>query len=111
MQRSSKFIQSKGRAILGPSFSVRSSSARAVCLVGDCEACGQPLSTNHMTGVFLLPCRHKYHPFYFAVLCATSDACSHRTCTEKIPLIAKCWAIGNAYTKAKGSFFYKDVFR
>ena len=88
-----------------PSFPVRSSSARAVCLFRDNEACGQPFSTDHMAGVFLLPCRHKYHPFCFAVLCATSDACSHRMCAKKIPLIAKCWAIGNAYTEAKGRFF------
>ena len=46
MERSSKFIQCEGRAVLVPSFPVRSSSARVVCLVGDCEACGEPLSAD-----------------------------------------------------------------
>ncbi|MCO5597805.1 hypothetical protein L7F22_051889 [Adiantum nelumboides] len=66
---------------------------------GSCAACGKPLSANHMAGVFLLTCQHKYHPFCFAVLCATSTGCSHPNCKEKIPEIAKCWALGIAYTE------------
>ncbi|MCO5597804.1 hypothetical protein L7F22_051888 [Adiantum nelumboides] len=66
---------------------------------GSCAACGKPLSANHMAGVFLLTCQHKYHPFCFAVLCATSTGCSHPNCKEKIPEIAKYWALGTAYTE------------
>ncbi|MCO5558075.1 hypothetical protein L7F22_011651 [Adiantum nelumboides] len=66
---------------------------------GSCAACGKPLSANHMAGVFLLTCQHKYHPFCFAVLCATSTGCSHPNCKEKIPKIAKCWALETAYTE------------
>ncbi|MCO5549449.1 hypothetical protein L7F22_002920 [Adiantum nelumboides] len=66
---------------------------------GSCAACGKPLSANHMAGVFLLTCQHKYHPFCFAVLCTTSTGCSHPNCKEKILEIAKCRALGIAYTK------------
>ncbi|MCO5566315.1 hypothetical protein L7F22_019992 [Adiantum nelumboides] len=68
---------------------------------GSCAACGKPLSSNHMAGVFLLTCQHKYHPFCFAVLCAKSTGCSHPNCKEKIPKIAKCWTLETAYTELR----------
>ncbi|MCO5609976.1 hypothetical protein L7F22_064211 [Adiantum nelumboides] len=76
------------------------STLKPIAFVGEsCAACGKPLSANHMAGVFLLTCQHKYHPFCFVVLCATSTGCSHPNCKEKIPEIAKCWALGFAYTE------------
>lgn len=78
---------------------------------GSCAACGKALSANHMAGVFVLTCQHKYHPFCFALLSATSTECSHPNCKEKIPEIAKCWALGTAYTELEGEFTPLSLFK
>ncbi|MCO5563215.1 hypothetical protein L7F22_016852 [Adiantum nelumboides] len=100
MDKATKFIQREGRASMVPTPPATASTLKPIAFVGgSCAACGKPLSANHMAGVFLLTCQHKYHPFCFAVLCATSTGCSHPNCKEKIPEIAKCWALGTAYTE------------
>ncbi|MCO5583893.1 hypothetical protein L7F22_037809 [Adiantum nelumboides] len=100
MDKATKFIQRKGRASMVPTPPATASTLKPIAFVGGrCAACGKPLSANHMAGVFLLTCQHKNHPFCFAVLCATSTGCSHPNCKEKIPEIAKCWALKIAYTE------------
>ncbi|MCO5566966.1 hypothetical protein L7F22_020649 [Adiantum nelumboides] len=100
MDKATEFIQCEGRASMVPTPRATASTLKPIAFVGEsCAACGKPLSTNHMAGVFLLTCQHKYHPFCFAVLCATSTGCSHPNCKEKIPEIAKCWALGIACTE------------
>ncbi|MCO5579377.1 hypothetical protein L7F22_033232 [Adiantum nelumboides] len=100
MDKATKFIQREGRASLVPTPPAIASTLKPIAFVGgSCATCGKPLSANHMAGVFLLTCQHKYHPFCFAVLCATSTGCSHPNCKEKIPKIAKCWALKTAYTE------------
>ncbi|MCO5568527.1 hypothetical protein L7F22_022226 [Adiantum nelumboides] len=100
MDKATKFIQREGRASMVPTPPTTASTLKPIAFVGgSCAACGKPLSANHMAGVFLLTCQHKYHPFCFAVLCATSTGCSHPNCKEKILEIAKCWALGTAYTE------------
>ncbi|MCO5570418.1 hypothetical protein L7F22_024139 [Adiantum nelumboides] len=100
MDKATKFIQREDRASMVPTPPATASTLKPIAFVGgSCAACGKPLSANHMAGVFLLTCQHKYHPFCFAVLCATSIGCSHPNCKEKIPEIAKCWALGIAYTE------------
>ncbi|MCO5584288.1 hypothetical protein L7F22_038212 [Adiantum nelumboides] len=100
MDKATKFIQREGRASMVPTPLATASTLKPIAFVGgSCAACGKPLSAYHMAGVFLLTCQHKYHRFCFAVLCATSTGCSHPNCKEKIPEIAKCWALGTAYTE------------
>ncbi|MCO5601080.1 hypothetical protein L7F22_055199 [Adiantum nelumboides] len=100
MDKATKFIQHEGRASMVPTPPATASTLKPIAFVGGSyDACGKPLSANHMAGVFLLTCQHKYHPFCFAVLCATSTGCSHPNCKEKIPEIVKCWALGTAYTE------------
>ncbi|MCO5573047.1 hypothetical protein L7F22_026812 [Adiantum nelumboides] len=72
MDKATKFIQREGRASMVPTPPATASTLKPIAFVGgSCAACGKPLSANHMAGVFLLTCQHKYHPFCFAVLCAT----------------------------------------
>ncbi|MCO5587803.1 hypothetical protein L7F22_041755 [Adiantum nelumboides] len=100
MDKAIKFIQREGRASMVPTPPAIASTLKPIAFVGGSyAACGKPLSANHMAGVFLLTCQHKYHPFCFAVLCATSTGCNHPNCKEKIPEIAKCWALKTAYTE------------
>ncbi|MCO5608042.1 hypothetical protein L7F22_062245 [Adiantum nelumboides] len=100
MDKATKFIQREGRASMVPTPPATASTLKPIAFVGgSCAACGKPLSANHMARVFLLTCQHKYHPFCFAVLCATSTGCIHPNCKEKIPEIAKCWALRTAYTE------------
>ncbi|MCO5603792.1 hypothetical protein L7F22_057944 [Adiantum nelumboides] len=98
MDKATKFIQRKGKASMVPTPPATASTLKPITFVGgSCAACGKPLSANHMAGVFLLTCQHKYHPFCFAMLCTTSTGCSHPNCKEKIPKIVKCWALKTAY--------------
>ena len=111
MDKATKFIQREGRASMVPTPPATASTLKPIAFVGgSCAACGKPLSANHMAGVFVLTCQHKYHPFCFAVLCATSTECSHPNCKEKIPEIAKCWALGTAYTELGGEFTKLSLF-
>ncbi|MCO5578954.1 hypothetical protein L7F22_032805 [Adiantum nelumboides] len=72
MDKATKFFQHEGRAFMVPTPPATASTLKPIAFVGgSCAACGKPLSANHMAGVFLLTCQHKYHPFCFAMLCAT----------------------------------------
>lgn len=105
MDTAIQYILEKGRGIIVPSPPTTASFLKpVVCIGGDCVACGKPLSANHMAGVFSLACKHRYHPFCFAVLCGSMAECTHPLCTVKIPEIAKCWALGIAYTEPEGGF-------
>ncbi|MCO5574512.1 hypothetical protein L7F22_028297 [Adiantum nelumboides] len=79
MDKATKFIQREDRASMVPTPPATASTLKPIAFVGgSCAACGKPLSANHMAGVFLLTCQHKYHPFCFTVLCATKtkdDSC------------------------------------
>lgn len=112
MDKATKFIQREGRASMVPTPPATASTLKPIAFVGgSCAACGKALSANHMAGVFVLTCQHKYHPFCFAVLSATSTECSHPNCKEKIPEIAKCWALGTTYTELEGEFTKLSLFK
>ena len=79
---------------------------------GSCVACGQLLSSKHAAGVYYLPCFHKYHPFCFSIVCATEPKCIVPDCLQDIPLVARCWALGNAYEESigKACLFHRTWF-
>ncbi|MCO5554909.1 hypothetical protein L7F22_008447 [Adiantum nelumboides] len=82
MDKAIKYIQREGKASMVPTPPATASTLKPVAFVGgSCAACGKLLSANHMEGVFLFTCQHKYHPFCFVVLCVTKtkdgSSCHH----------------------------------
>ena len=57
----------------------------AINLEGQCTGCGEPLATPHVAAMYMLACKHKYHPLCFASLLASGHACSSHCCSEPIP--------------------------
>ncbi|MCO5592866.1 hypothetical protein L7F22_046870 [Adiantum nelumboides] len=57
----------------------------AINLEGQCTGCGKPLATPHVAAMYMLACKHTYHPLCFASLLASGHACSNHCCSEPIP--------------------------
>ncbi|MCO5551726.1 hypothetical protein L7F22_005230 [Adiantum nelumboides] len=57
----------------------------AINLEGQCTMCGEPLATPHVAAMYMLACKHKYHPLCYASLLASGHACSSHCCGEPIP--------------------------
>ncbi|MCO5607595.1 hypothetical protein L7F22_061792 [Adiantum nelumboides] len=57
----------------------------AIDLEGQCTGCGEPLATPHVAAMYMLACKHKYHPLCFASLLASGHACNSHCCSEPIP--------------------------
>ena len=57
----------------------------AIDLEGQCSGCGEPLATPNVAGMFMLACKHRYHPLCFASLLASGNACSSPSFCEPIP--------------------------
>ncbi|MCO5568243.1 hypothetical protein L7F22_021939 [Adiantum nelumboides] len=54
-------------------------------LEGQCTGCGEPLATPCVAAMYMMACKHKYHPLCFASLLASGHACSSHCCSEPIP--------------------------
>ena len=107
MKEACTFLKREGRALLVPTPPRKTVlGADSVLIGGSCVACGQGLSSKHAAGVYYLPCFHKYHPFCFSIVCATEPKCIVPDCRQDIPLVARCWALGNAY-EGKACLFYR----
>ncbi|MCO5591109.1 hypothetical protein L7F22_045086 [Adiantum nelumboides] len=57
----------------------------AIDLEDQCTGCGEPLATSHVAAMYMLACKHKYHPLCFASLIASGHACSSHCCSKPIP--------------------------
>ena len=73
---------------------------------GVCAACGEPLESAAVVGIFMLECRHQYHPLCFIALLQSRDHCVKLGCTMVIPKEAKSWITGLHAVKSK-CFFCK----
>ena len=42
--------------------------AKTIYVFGACVACGEPLKSAHVVGLFMLSCQHQYHPLCFSAV-------------------------------------------
>ncbi|MCO5589138.1 hypothetical protein L7F22_043104 [Adiantum nelumboides] len=77
-------------AIALPAASLNDISDKGTLVIASiCVACGLSFEKNEVVGVYMLPCRHPYHPICFAVMCCMRKQCMQSGCNQNIPNVAK----------------------
>lgn len=75
--------------------------AETIYVFGACVACGEPLESAHVVGLFMLSCRHQYHPLCFSAVLQSRKFCAKPGCDMVIPEEARSWINGIYVVKSK----------
>lgn len=76
---------------------------------GKCAGCGEPLASLDVVGMYMLPCKHKYHPLCFASLLASRLTCSSHCYGKTIPESALSMLLGGPRLPLKPDSMYHIV--
>lgn len=72
----------------------RHSVKGTLVIQNECVACGLSIEDSEVVGVYMLPCRHPYHPICFATMCYTREDCVQIGCSQSIPPSARQIVLG-----------------
>eukprot|EP00250_Pteridium_aquilinum_P011774 c20297_g2_i1 orf=210-1802(-) len=88
---------------------VRPSVKGTLVIQDECVACGLSIEDSDLVGIYMLPCRHPYHPICFATMCHTREDCVQIGCKQIIPNAAKKMVLGRPQVLLEQSLLPVDA--